>query len=66
MLADAKACSERFAGGESIDVAFDTIWSIEPILFDAELIELCDEAILEVAETSHRLPVRARCTTRRR
>ncbi len=56
MLADAKACSERFAAEESIDVAFDKIWSIEPILFDPELIELCDEAILEVTPTSHRLP----------
>ena len=56
MLADAKECSVRFAEGESIDVAFDRIWSIEPILFDSELIELCDEAILEVTETSHRLP----------
>ena len=56
MLADAKACSARFAGEESIDVSFDKIWSIEPILFDPALIELCDEAILEVAETSHRLP----------
>ena len=45
MLADAKACSERFAEEESIDVAFDKIWSIEPILFHPELIELCEEAI---------------------
>ncbi len=56
MLADAKECSERFAAEESIEVAFDKIWSIEPILFDPELIELCDEAILEVTPTSHRLP----------
>ena len=48
MLADAKACSERFAAEESIEVSFDKIWSIEPILFDPELVELCDEAILEV------------------
>jgi N-carbamoyl-L-amino-acid hydrolase len=56
MLADAKASSERFAAEESIDVAFDRIWSIEPILFHPELIELCDEAIREVTPTSHRLP----------
>ena len=56
MLADAKARSETFADEESIDVAFDKIWSIEPILFDPALIELCDEAILEVTERSHRLP----------
>jgi N-carbamoyl-L-amino-acid hydrolase len=56
MLADAKACSERFAAEEKIDVSFDKIWSIEPILFHPELIELCDEAIREVSATSHRLP----------
>jgi N-carbamoyl-L-amino-acid hydrolase len=56
MLADARECSERFAAEESIDVRFDKIWSIEPILFHPELIELCDEAIGEVTATSHRLP----------
>jgi len=56
MLADAKACSERFAAEESIDVSWERIWSIEPILFHQELIDLCDEAIREVAGTSHRLP----------
>ena len=56
MLADARESSERFAAEESIDVSFDKIWSIEPILFHPELIELCDEAILDVTPTSHRLP----------
>jgi hydantoinase/carbamoylase family amidase len=56
MLADAKECAERFASEESIEVAFDRIWSIEPILFHPALIELCEEAIREVTETSHRLP----------
>jgi N-carbamoyl-L-amino-acid hydrolase len=56
MLADAKESAERFAAEESIDVSFDRIWSIEPILFDSELIELCDEAIRDVTPTSHRLP----------
>ena len=32
------------------------IWSIEPISFDPQLIEYCDEAIREVAGASHRLP----------
>ena len=56
MLADAKECSERFAGEESIDVAFDRIWSIEPIPFHPDLIDLAEESIVEVAGTSHRLP----------
>src|SRR4051794_24053067 len=34
MLAEAKAASERFAAEESIEVAWEKIWSIEPILFD--------------------------------
>ena len=56
MLTDAKECSERFAAEKAIDVSFDKIWSIEPILFHRELIEACDEAILEVTPTSHKLP----------
>ena len=56
MLADAKAASERFAGEESIEVEWERIWSIEPILFDETLIGFADESIREVAGTSHRLP----------
>jgi N-carbamoyl-L-amino-acid hydrolase len=56
MLADAKTASERFAGEEDIEVEWDRIWNIEPILFDEALIELADEAITEVAGISHRLP----------
>ena len=39
-----------------IEVKWERIWSIEPILFDETLIGFCDEAIEEVAGTSHRLP----------
>ena len=56
LLTLAKEASERFAGEENIEVAWDRIWSIEPILFDEQLIELADEAIREVCGTSHRLP----------
>ena len=56
MWADAQECSRRFAAEEDLEVAFEKIWSIEPILFDETLIELADEAIREVAATSHRLP----------
>jgi hydantoinase/carbamoylase family amidase len=56
MLADAKSASERFAAEESIEVEWDKIWSIEPILFDPSLIELGEEAVVETAGTSHRLP----------
>ena len=56
MLDDAKRASEQFAQDENVDVEWDRIWNIEPILFDDELIELADESIREVAGTSHRLP----------
>jgi N-carbamoyl-L-amino-acid hydrolase len=56
MLADAKAASERFADEESIDVDWERIWSIDPILFDDTLLGFCEAAIEEVAGTAHRLP----------
>jgi len=56
MLDDAKAASERFAGEEDVEVAWERIWSIEPILFDEGLIELADESVRAVAGESHRLP----------
>lgn len=56
MLQEAKDASERFAKEEKIDVSWERIWNIEPILFHPDLIELCDQAILETCGTSHRLP----------
>jgi N-carbamoyl-L-amino-acid hydrolase len=52
----AQEASERFAQEEDVQVEWERIWSIEPIPFDARLIELADEAIREVAGSSHRLP----------
>jgi len=56
MLGEAQEASERFAAEEDVEVEWEKVWSIEPILFDSELIELADEAVREVAGTSHRLP----------
>jgi N-carbamoyl-L-amino-acid hydrolase len=56
MLDNAKAASRRFAQEEDLEVEWERIWSIEPILFDERLIELADESIREVASSSHRLP----------
>jgi N-carbamoyl-L-amino-acid hydrolase len=56
MLEEAKGASQRFAQQEDVEVSWEKIWSIEPILFDEQLIELADEAIREVARESHRLP----------
>jgi beta-ureidopropionase / N-carbamoyl-L-amino-acid hydrolase len=56
MLAEAKEAGERFAREENVEVEWERVWSIEPILFDEELIELADEAVTRVAGRSHRLP----------
>jgi len=56
MLSNAEAASRRFAREENIEVEWERIWNIEPILFDERLIELADESIKEVAGSSHRLP----------
>jgi N-carbamoyl-L-amino-acid hydrolase len=56
MLSNAEAASRKFAQEENIEVEWERIWNIQPILFDDALIELADESIREVAGTSHRLP----------
>jgi hydantoinase/carbamoylase family amidase len=56
MLVEAKAASKRFAAEESIDVGWERIWSIEPILFDETLLGFCEEATRDVAGVTHRLP----------
>jgi N-carbamoyl-L-amino-acid hydrolase len=56
LLSLAKEASERFAAEEDVEVSWQRLWSIEPILFDDRLIELADEAVREVSATSHRLP----------
>jgi len=56
MLSNAEAASRRFAQEEQLEVEWERIWNIEPILFDERLIELANEAITEVAGSSHRLP----------
>lgn len=56
MLNQATEASERFAAEAHATVEWSRIWHIEPILFNSELIDLCDEAITETVGTSHRLP----------
>jgi len=56
LLSLAQEASERFAREEDVEVEWERIWNIEPILFDEALIELADESIREVCSTSHRLP----------
>jgi N-carbamoyl-L-amino-acid hydrolase len=56
MLREAKDASRRFAAEEDVDVTWNRIWRIDPILFDETLIELADDSVREIAGTSHRLP----------
>ncbi|HLV12392.1 MAG TPA: Zn-dependent hydrolase [Trueperaceae bacterium] len=56
MLADAKAASERFAREGDVAVSWSHLWSIDPMPFHPELIELADDAVKEAAGVSHRLP----------
>jgi N-carbamoyl-L-amino-acid hydrolase len=57
MLARAQELARDFADEERLlELAWERIWSIEPILFDGTLIGFADEAIRDVAGTSHRLP----------
>ncbi len=56
MLEEAQQASHHFAEEEGCTVEWSKIWSIEPVPFDAGLIALCDEAVREVAGTSHQLP----------
>ena len=56
LLEDAEESCRHFADEERIEVEFERIWNIEPILFDEQLIQFADEAINEVAGRSHRLP----------
>ena len=55
-LADARAASERFARDGNVEVAWERLWNIEPILFDARLAELCEQSIVETCGKVHRLP----------
>jgi len=41
---------------ENLEVVWERIWNIESILFDEQLIELAEESIREVTDSSHRLP----------
>nr|MBA3844959.1 M20/M25/M40 family metallo-hydrolase [Actinomycetota bacterium] len=52
----ARQAAERFAAEENIEVEWERIWSIEPILFDETLIGFAGESIREVSGTSHKLP----------
>ena len=56
MLQEAKAASERFAREGNVQVAWERIWQIEPVLFNPDLIGMCSDAVSETCGKVHRLP----------
>ena len=56
MYREAQEASRRFAREESCTEQWSRIWSIEPIQFHPALLDLCEEAVREVAGAAHRLP----------
>ncbi len=56
MLREAKEASERFAAEGGVTVAWERLWQIAPRPFHDELIDLCEEAIVETCGVCHRLP----------
>ena len=56
MFREAREASERFAQEERCTVEWSRIWNIEPIAFHPAMLGLCDEAIREVAQATHRMP----------
>lgn len=56
MLAAAHAASTKFAHEGNVEVRWDRLWQIEPILFNPALIALCDEAIAASGQATCHLP----------
>ena len=56
MFREAQESSRRFAEEEKCTVEWSRIWNIEPIAFHPELLDLCEQSILEVSGASHRMP----------
>lgn len=56
MLSDARAASEKFAAEGNVKVSWERLWQIEPVLFNNDLIQMCDESIRETCGKVHCLP----------
>jgi len=56
MLQEAKEAGERFAREGQVSVSWERLWQIEPVLFHAELIQMCADAIAETCGQTHRMP----------
>lgn len=56
MLVEARQASERFAAEGNVTLDWERTWQIQPMLFNPELIALCEDAIVETCGVAHRLP----------
>jgi N-carbamoyl-L-amino-acid hydrolase len=56
MYREAQEASHRFATEERCSVEWSRIWSIEPVPFHPQLVDLCERSIREISGHSHRLP----------
>jgi hydantoinase/carbamoylase family amidase len=55
MLSAVHDAAARIAVAEDVEIDFERVWAIEPVAFDAALVELADEAAREVTGASARL-----------
>jgi N-carbamoyl-L-amino-acid hydrolase len=56
MWADAQSACRRIAAEEKVEVSWETLYQIEPVLFHPDLINLCAEAVAEISGTPQRMP----------
>ncbi len=56
MYREAQEKSHQFADEEGCTVEWSRIWNIAPEPFHPALIELCEQAVVEIAGKSHRMP----------
>ena len=56
MLAKAREASQQIASEENVEVTWEKIYEVEPVHFSDQLINLCDDAIIEIVGNSKRMP----------
>jgi N-carbamoyl-L-amino-acid hydrolase len=56
MFNEARDASERFAIEGNVEVEWERLWNIEPVLFNADLLRFCEEAIVQTCGVAHQLP----------
>jgi acetylornithine deacetylase/succinyl-diaminopimelate desuccinylase-like protein len=56
LLDGARRAADEIARVEGVHVEWSRLWGIEPVPFDAEMIDLAEAAVHDVAGSCHRLP----------